>query len=347
MADQSVASPESGIVCSVCIANYNGRNIIDACLRSVLGQQCDFPYEIIIHDDASADGSADYIAANYPHIKLIRSETNVGYCVSNNRMAAQARGRYMLLLNNDATLHHDALHTLHTEATRESGPVILTLPQYNAETGALVDRGLRLDPFLNPVPNLDPTQPEVSTVHGACLWAPRELWNEIGGFPEWFHMIAEDLYLCCVARLWGAKVMVPARSGYRHHIGYSLGGGKVHGTKLVTTFRRRALSERNKNLVMVLCYPLPALLVLLPLHTALLLAEGAVLALVRHDLHIFTRIYLASLASLWNHRRALSAGRHVIQKRRNVGTAAFFSTFTWFPHKLPLLLRYGVPKVRG
>jgi GT2 family glycosyltransferase len=346
-AERTVTSESKEIVCSVCIANYNGRDIIDDCLRSVLEQKCGFSYEVIVHDDASTDGYTDTIATNYPQITLIRSEQNVGYCISNNRMAERARGRYLLLLNNDATLLPDALQSLHAVAIRETVPVILTLPQYNAETGALVDRGLRLDPFLNPVPNLDPTRSEVSTVHGACLWVPKDLWNKLGGFPEWFHTLAEDLYLCCTARLQGAKVLVPPNSGYKHRIGFSLGGGKAQDTGLDTTFNRRTLSERNKNFVMILCYPWPALLVILPLHITLLLTEGMVLALIKRNPQILFRIYFNALTSLWQYRSILCGQRRILQQSRTTGVISFFSTFTFLPHKLRLLVKYGIPRIRS
>ncbi|HEY8907556.1 MAG TPA: glycosyltransferase, partial [Rhodoferax sp.] len=62
---------------SVCIANYNGIAVIDDCLRSVLGQQGDIPVEILLHDDASTDGSVAHIRENYPNVVLIESEVNV------------------------------------------------------------------------------------------------------------------------------------------------------------------------------------------------------------------------------------------------------------------------------
>lgn len=344
-ADRAVIPGETEIVCSVCIANYNGRDILDDCLRSVLEQKCGFPYEVIVHDDASTDGHTDTIATNYPQITLIRSEQNVGYCISNNRMAERARGRYLLLLNNDATLLPDALESLLAAATRETVPVILTLPQYNTETGALVDRGLRLDPFLNPVPNLDPTRSEVSTVHGACLWVPRDLWNAVGGFPEWFHTLAEDLYLCCVVRLWGGRVLVTARAGYKHRIGYSLGGGKPQADGLQTTVLRRRLSERNKIWVMVLCYPASLLLLLLPLHGLLLLLEGMILSL-WHRRNLLGAIYWPALAGLWQQRQKLGATRARLQRARLASWSTFFAVFTFLPHKLRLLVRYGVPEIR-
>lgn len=211
---------------SICIANYNGLAVIDDCIRSVLGQQDAPEVEIIVHDDASTDGSGAYIRRTYPHVKYIGSPQNVGFCVANNRMVAQAGGEYILLLNNDAALLPDALATLYRSARTCGMHAILSLPQYDFESGALLDRGCRLDPFLNPVPNLDPSRKDVGMVLGACLWIPKALWEEMGGFPEWFGSVGEDLYLCCRARLAGYPVRVPARSGYLHRVGQSFGGGE-------------------------------------------------------------------------------------------------------------------------
>jgi len=143
-------------VCSICIANYNGAEVIGPCLESIYNQDFDLPLEIIVHDDASTDDSVEFIRSRFAGVTLIVSESNVGYCVSNNRMVSRARGRYILLLNNDAVLHRDAVRTLYNHAERQPGPAILGLPQYDMQTGELIDRGSLFDPFLNPVPNRCP-----------------------------------------------------------------------------------------------------------------------------------------------------------------------------------------------
>lgn len=151
--------------CSICIANYNGEAFLKDCINSVVKQECGFSYEIIVHDDASEDGSLQLLRSTFPDITLIESERNVGFCESSNRMASAAAGRYLLHLNNDAELFPDALFTLHGYARKLGGPAILTLPQYDYETGELVDRGSLVDMFLNPVPNLDPTRKEIGRAH--------------------------------------------------------------------------------------------------------------------------------------------------------------------------------------
>ena len=330
---------------SICIPNYNGIDLIDACIASVRNQDCVVSLEIIVHDDASTDGSAEHIRTQHPDVHLIESSINVGFCIANNRMATATQGQYLLLLNNDATLLPDALTVFLAEAARLVRPAILTLPQYDAETGTLLDIGSRLDPFLNPVPNRDPMRNDVGTVHGACLWIDKVLWDKLGGFPEWFGSIGEDLYLCCRARLAGYPVRALGISGYRHRVGASFGGGKAREGKLSTTFRRRSLTERNKTFVMVMTYPWPYMQLMLPIHMALLLTEGVLLSILKGRSVFLTQIYLPVFGAIYRHRKLLAVGRHAIMQTSRPAGADFFSVFDWLPHKLRMLLRHGLPRL--
>ncbi len=335
-------------ICSVCIANYNGAAVLIDCLESVLAQLGGHRLEIIIHDDASTDASLELIKTRYPvaqcpQIRLIESAQNVGFCISNNRMVAEAQGEYILLLNNDAALAPDAISTLLAAARAQPKPGILTLPQYDWATGKLVDRGCLLDPFYNPVPNLDPNRRDVAMVIGACLWIPRDRWQALGGFPEWFESIGEDLLLCCQARLQGDPVEVTAQSYYRHRQGASFGGNRVDANRLSTTYRRRRLSERNKTYVMILCAPMLRLALTLPLHLVLIAFEGAVMSAVLRSTRPWQEIYAPVFTALWQRRAQLSAQRAQLQAKKN--TRNYGKGFTWLPHKLTLLLRHGVPKI--
>jgi GT2 family glycosyltransferase len=338
--------PEQALpLCSVCIANYNGVAVLDACLKSVLSQEWDRKVEIIVHDDASTDGSVDLLQTRYPQVKLIASRQNVGFCIANNRMVAKARGEYLLLLNNDAELLPDALRTLYIEARRIGVPAILGLPQYDAATGELIDRGSLFDPFLNPIPNLDAARQEVGVVIGACLWIPKALWQELDGFPEWFHTLAEDTYLCCWARLQGHPVRVAEDSGFRHWVGKSLGGGGIANKRLASTFARRALSERNKSYVMALIFPAPLCQLIFPLHMLLLALEGGALSLLKGSGQPWKEIYSPVFQALWRERERLFTLRKKIQVGRRISNREFLSAFRPWSHKLKLLLKYGVPRL--
>jgi GT2 family glycosyltransferase len=339
-------NPVATPVCSVCIANYNGVAVLADCIDSVLAQQGGIPVEIIIHDDASTDDSVAWIRQRYPQVELLAGDTNVGFCFANNRMVAQARGEFVLLLNNDAALYPDALSTLLSAAREQSRPGISTLPQYDWQSGELVDRGCLLDPFYNPVPNLDPARHDVAYVIGACMFLPRALWNELGGFPEWIGSIGEDMYLCCLARLRGSSVTAIPTSGYRHRQGASFGGNRAGHDGLSTTYRRRALSERNKVAVMVICTPTPLMWPLLALHLCLLFVEGATLALLKRDARVWREIYAEAIGCTLRGVGKLRARRHVVQHTRSISLREYLYGFVPISRKLSLLHRHGVPDVK-
>lgn len=339
---------DSGIVpdCSVCIANYNGESLLADCIDSVIVQVGEGSVEIIVHDDASDDASLVLLRSKYPQVKVLASEKNVGFCVSNNRMVAAAQGEHVLLLNNDAALYPDAIASL-LALTHQSGqPGICTLPQYDWQSGDLVDRGCRLDWFYNPVPNIEKTRTQVAYGIGACLFLPRHLWNGLGGFPEWIGSIAEDMHICCMARLRGLPVQVTPDSGYCHWQGKSFGGNRVDAGRLKTTFRRRALSERNKTAVMIICTPGPVVWPMLALHVLMLMLEGMALTLIKRDTRVWREIYGATLKYVASEFGALRARRSDAQAGRHTSLRAYFSAFTWIPRKLVLLRRHGVPGLK-
>lgn len=334
-------------ICSVCIANYNGAALLADCLDSIYNQEGDFSIEIIVHDDASTDDSVTLLRTRHPRIEILASAQNVGFCIANNRMIEIARGEFILLLNNDAALYPDALSSLLRAAHAQASHSILTLPQYDWVTGELVDRGCLIDLFYNPTPNLDPERRNVAMTIGACLWIRRDLWNELQGFPEWLGSIAEDLYLCCVARLRGNPVRVTEGSGYRHRQGASFGGNRASASQgLQTTFRRRYLSERNKTSVLLICTPSPLVWPLLALHVFSLCLEGVILTAAKRDTRIWQEIYGATIRYLFAQFRPLLQRRWQIQRLRSSSLVTYFGGFTLIPRKLSLLRRYGIPQVR-
>lgn len=332
---------------SVCIANYDGEALLPACLASVLAQDPAADIEILVHDDASRDGSLALLRERYPQARVIASARNVGFCVANNRMAEAARGDYLLLLNNDAALFPDAIGRLLREAARIGAPAILTLPQYDWETGALVDRGCLLDPFHVPVPNLDPARVDVAYVIGACLWIPRATWQALGGFPDWLESLAEDMALCRHACLRGVPVRALPDSGYRHRQGASFGGNRVADGRLRTSYRRRRLSERNRLAVLATATPTWLAWPWLALHVLALACEGLAVSLLRRSLRPWREIYGAALADAWRWRARLLRHRARLQAERTIPLRGYLATYSPWPRKLALLTRHGLPTLEG
>jgi len=104
----------------IVVTSYNTRDLLRTCLRSVYASQGDFTFEVCVVDNASSDGSAEMVAAEFPQARLIANEENVGYPSANNQ-GLQAFGfaetpnskpqipKFALLLNSDTELPPDAL----------------------------------------------------------------------------------------------------------------------------------------------------------------------------------------------------------------------------------------------
>ncbi|MBV5309714.1 glycosyltransferase family 2 protein [Chromatium okenii] len=332
-------------IISVCIANFNGYKYVENCIDSVLKQRINCKVDIILHDDASTDDSVSFVRSRFPTVKIIDSKENVGFCVSNNRMILSSHAKYILLLNNDAVLRPNTLQSLlkHAESSKE--PQVIGLPQYSISDGKLIDRGYEFDIFMNPIPSYVPGTRNISTVTGACLWIPRSIWDDVGGFPEWFESVAEDVFICQAARLLGYSITILDSPGFDHWIGRNLGGGKLINEQLISTAKRRALSERNKTYVMMVCYPWPLLIALMPIHFGFLAIEATALLATGVSWKKLKRIYFSLPESVLQNFSLVIKERKRIQSKRRIKFSAYLRHFYWLPWKLRMLMLYGIPKL--
>src|SRR5947208_6580346 len=83
---------------TVCIANWNCRDLLRACLESLHDREQGVAVETVVVDNASADGAADMVAEEFPEVVLVRNAVNAGFARANNQAARKARGRYLLFL---------------------------------------------------------------------------------------------------------------------------------------------------------------------------------------------------------------------------------------------------------
>lgn len=95
------------LVASVVVLAYNDKKYLEGCLGSLLDQ--DMPsddYEVIYADNASPDGSADFVEQRFPEVRVLRFDRNYGFAEGNNRAAQAALGRYIAFQNADTVAHH-------------------------------------------------------------------------------------------------------------------------------------------------------------------------------------------------------------------------------------------------
>lgn len=96
---------------SIGLVVWNGRKFLPDCLASVLSQK-EVSFEIIIIDNGSTDGSAEYLASQYPQLKLLRNTKNVGFAGGHNQAITASRGEFYLALNQDTVLEPEYLAKL-------------------------------------------------------------------------------------------------------------------------------------------------------------------------------------------------------------------------------------------
>mgnify|MGYP001116718127 CR=1 FL=1 len=229
---------------SIIVVSYNTSDMTCACLRSVFEQTQATEFELIVLDNASTDGSADAIEAEFgERVTLVRSEDNLGFAQGNNVAATHAQGEFLLLLNPDTLVLDGAIDRLVAFAgrTREAGvwggrtvfedrslnPASCwrrMTPWSLACHAAGLTRLLRNTELFNPEAygGWDrSTEREVDIVSGCFLLIRRELWEELGGFDRTFFMYGEEADLCLRAKARGWRPRVTPGATIVHYGGAS------------------------------------------------------------------------------------------------------------------------------
>ena len=94
---------------SVIIVNYNTRELIRNCIRAIIEHTEGVDFEVIVSDNGSADGSCEMLRAEFPGVRVIENNRNLGFGTANNRGLAVARGKYIFYLNSDTVIKNNAL----------------------------------------------------------------------------------------------------------------------------------------------------------------------------------------------------------------------------------------------
>ena len=110
---------------SVIIVTWNGRQHLDVCLASVEAQR-GVAVETIVVDNASTDGTAEYVGGRFPRVKLVRLAENRGFAGGSNAGVREASGRFVAFLNNDTSADPGWLEALRAGVDEASGFALVT-----------------------------------------------------------------------------------------------------------------------------------------------------------------------------------------------------------------------------
>ena len=242
---------------SVVIVNWNGREWLGGCLRSLRDQSLR-DRETIVVDNGSTDGSLEDLdaAAARSELRLIRNRRNLGFCAANNQGIAAARGRFVALLNNDAEAHPEWLARLTAEIDKDPGCGMAASKILRYDDRTRIDKAGHL---IYPdgqnrgrgSGEIDQGQydqaGDTAWPDGCAALYRKTMLEEIGGFDEDFFAYADDAELGLRARLAGwAAVYVPGAIAY-HRVGSTLGRYSK---------KRLFLIERNRLWLVAKLFPL-------------------------------------------------------------------------------------------
>ena len=227
----SVGAPD--LAATVLIASWNTRELLDACLRSVLAAAEETALEVIVYDNASEDGTPAWVRSRFPSVRLIEGDENLGFGAAINRAAARARAETWIVLNPDTVVEPGALAVL-VRALEEEPQAAIVAPRLQNPDGTLqpsCSRRPRLGRELLRLLHLERLAPgvayrmeawpqrrrEVDVAAGACLaLRPGALGGE-APFDESFFMYSEEVDLCERLSRSGWKILWEPAARVVHH----------------------------------------------------------------------------------------------------------------------------------
>jgi N-acetylglucosaminyl-diphospho-decaprenol L-rhamnosyltransferase len=230
---------------SVVIVSYESRALLERCLAALAADANPLATrEVIVVDQASQDGTAAWLAAGHPEVRLVALPRNVGFGAGNNRGAEVASGRWLLLLNSDAFVRPGAIDELvrFADARPEIGvagprllwpdgrlqrscrrfPSVFRIATEFLYLRKLAPRSRILNGFYcGEFAHDEPWR--VDWLTGACLLVRRELFERLGGFDEAFFLYSEEVDLLYRARELGAETWYDPAAEVVHEWGGTAG----------------------------------------------------------------------------------------------------------------------------
>jgi GT2 family glycosyltransferase len=226
-----VSAPPVSPAVSVIVLTYNGRQWLRGCLDGLAGQRGAPPFETIVVDNASSDGSAAYVRERHPEVRVHESPANLGFAEGNNEGARIARGRLLVFLNNDTVPEPDWLARLEAGLSARPDVALATSRIVSMDAPVVIDSAG--DGYLRAggafkhghgaAPDAFAESREVFGACGAAFMIRREVFDELGGFDRAFFMVYEDVDLSYRARLLGYRCWFAADAVVRHKVSGTLG----------------------------------------------------------------------------------------------------------------------------
>lgn len=245
-----------GNILSVIILNWNGERLLREFLPSVIANTQGPEVEVIVADNGSTDNSLEVLCREFPNVKILTFDENLGFSGGYNRAIAEVDSEFVVLLNSDVATPPGWWQPLLDFMNSHPGvgacqPKILSYKEklkfeYAGAAGGLLDkygypycRGRLFDRVEYDLGQYDTGPADIAWASGACLMVRREVYLDAGGLDELFFAHMEEIDLCCRIHNLGYRVCVVPESHVYHLGGASLAQGDPKKTYL--NFRNNLL----------------------------------------------------------------------------------------------------------
>lgn len=237
---------------SVAVVSYNTRDLLRACLHSLLAREADgeAALEIVVADNGSTDGSPEMVRAEFPAVGVIETGENLGFGRANNLALRNAEGRAYCLVNSDAEVQPGALAS--ALFVLRSDPKIglvggqLLWPNGRPQTsygddptllGVLREQTFTSARSAAPLvaPSAGATK-DVDQICGAFMLVRPDAWRETGGFDPYYFMYNEDVDLNFRLRRAGWRVVFAPGVRITHHLGASSSADWQKRARMVSAY---------------------------------------------------------------------------------------------------------------
>ncbi|MBT6381077.1 MAG: glycosyltransferase [Opitutales bacterium] len=232
---------------SFIIPVYNQIELTLRCIKTLQETVGSHDYEIIIVDDCSDSETRKKLEIfRSDRIRLISNSTNLGYAKSNNIGANEAKGRILILANNDLEFLPGWLEPI-LKCVQETGTGIVGNIQIDNRTGKIDHAGFLFDgkgtlQHKRTINGRKFYKPRLSSFHaatGACLAISKDLYLQLGGLDEAFENGCEDIDLCFKVQSEGKSVVVANRSVVKHHVSSTRGLNSLRDERNMRRFQQK------------------------------------------------------------------------------------------------------------
>ena len=250
---QDLLSPDAEMLkgspfsCSIIIPVFNKTELTQQCLTHLAEVTTETSYEVIVVDNDSSDGTAEFLSSLRGDIKVITNSENLGFAKACNQGAAAAKAKYLVFLNNDTIPKPGWLKSLVCEVdSYKDVAVVGSKLLYSDDTiqhaGVVFSRLFHTPYHLfsgasGSLPAVN-ARKEFQSVTAACMLVRKEIFEKVGGFDEGFVNGFEDVDFCLKIRQMGKKVVYQPKSCLYHVESQSPGRKKYNNENLLRLLAR-------------------------------------------------------------------------------------------------------------